>query len=332
MKKFNIPFINCHTHCAMIAFRGLAEDMTLEKWLNDYIWPEEAKNVNPKFVYKNSLLAIKEMKKNNISVFADMYFFEECTAKACEKLKMRAVLGEGILDFKTPSAENAVEALKITEKLLEKYKNNKYVRICVSPHSIYTVSKEILIKTKELAKKYNTIYHIHLSETKKEFDDCVKQNNCTPVEYLNNLNILDNMTLLAHCVYLNDNDIKILSQKRVSVCHCPLSNLKLGSGIAQISKMIGVGINVCLGTDGPASSNRLDILEVGKFAGLLQKGITHDASVLPAKKILEMMSINGLKALHINEINGKTIEDIQKQINNIKDYSFIYNLNINELI
>ena len=330
-KKFNIPFVNCHTHASMIAFRGLAEDMTLDKWLNDCIWPKEAENVNQKFVYKNSLLAIKEMKKNNISIFADMYFFEMETARACEKLKMHAVLGEGILDFKTPSAENSEKALKITRKLLEKYKNNQYIKISVCPHSIYTVSKKTLIKAKELAKKYNSIYHIHLSETKKEFDDCVKKNKCTPVEYLNNLNILDNMTLLAHCVYLTDNDIKILAEKKVNVCHCPHSNLKLGSGIAPISKMIDAGINVCLGTDGPASSNRLDILEAGKFAGLLQKGITNDASVLPGKLILEMMSVNGLKALHINEINGKTIKHIQRQIDEMKDYSFIYNLNINEL-
>jgi 5-methylthioadenosine/S-adenosylhomocysteine deaminase len=330
-KKFNIPFVNCHTHVSMIAFRGLAEDMTLHKWLNDYIWPSEAKNVNEKFVYKNSNIAIKEMRKNHISVFADMYFFEDQTARVCEKLKMHAVLGEGILDFKTPSANTSEDALKITENLLEKYKNNKYIKIAVCPHSIYTVSKKVLIKAKELAKKYNAIYHIHLSETKKEFDDCKNQNNCTPVEYLNNLNILDDMTLLAHCVYLTDNDIKILAEKNVNVCHCPLSNLKLGSGIAQVSKMINAGINVCLGTDGPASSNRLDILEAGKFAGLLQRGITGDASILPGKKILEMMSVNGLKALHINEINGKTINQIQKQIDEISDYSFIYNLNINEL-
>ncbi len=320
-----LPLLNCHTHIAMLAFRGLAEDMPLDKWLNDYIWPNEAKCINSDFVYRNAKKAIIEMQKNKIRAFSDMYFFESSVAKAAIELKMKAVIGEAILNFKTPSANTPEQALEITENLLKKYKNNALISVAVAPHSIYMTSKDILIKAKKLAKKYDAIYHIHASETKKEFDDCKKQNQLTPIQYLKKLNVLDQKSTLAHCVWVTDNDLKIIKNSRSSVIHCPLSNLKLGSGIAPISKMLKIGINVCLGTDGPASSNRLDILEAGKFASLLQKGINLDPTQLPAKKIIEMMTINGMRALNIKSIDKKNIKHVTKIINTIKNYSFIYN-------
>jgi 5-methylthioadenosine/S-adenosylhomocysteine deaminase len=325
---FNFPLVNCHTHAAMVAFRGLAEDVPLREWLEKYIFPMEKEKVNPTFVYEQTKIAIKEMQKNGIKVFCDMYFFEDQVARAAQELKMRVVIGEGILDSPTPSAENPDEALKITENLLNKYKNNTYVSVAVSPHSIYTVSKENLIKAKNLAKKYNAIYHIHLAETKMEFDECLKNNNLTPTAYLDKLGVLDEKTVLAHCVWLNDEDIDIIAKRKSKVAHCPLSNLKLGSGIAPISKMIEKGITVALGTDGAASSNRLDIWEAGKFAALLQKGINHDPTKISAKKAIEIMTINGLKALGINSLEGKSISEIEKEILNIKDFNFLYELNI----
>lgn len=256
----------------MAAFRGVAEDMPLSKWLEEYIWPMEKERVNPEFVYKNAKLAIKEMKQNGIKAFNDMYFFEEEVAKAAEEEKIYAVLGEVLLDFPTPSAKNPEETLEKTEKLLEKYKGNPYISIAVAPHSIYAVSWETLVKAKELASKFNATYHVHLAETKKEFNECKEKNNTTPVEYMNKLGLLDEKTVLAHCIWLTDKDIEILSERKSKVVHCPLSNLKLGSGIASVAKMIEKGIVVALGTDGPASSNRLDIWEAGKIAALLQKG------------------------------------------------------------
>jgi 5-methylthioadenosine/S-adenosylhomocysteine deaminase len=322
--NFNLPLVNAHTHAAMVAFRGMAEDLPLGEWLEKYIWPSEAKLVKPRFVYENTKKAILEMRKNGIEAFCDMYFFEEEVARAAKELKMQVVIGEGILDFPTPSAKNADEALEISEKLLKKYKNDKYVKAAVAPHSIYAVSGKNLVKAKKLARKYNAPFHIHMAETKFEFDQCKKKNKCTPIEYLDRLKILDEKSVLAHCVWVTDEDIKILARRKASVVHCPLSNLKLGSGIAPISKMIAEGVNVCLGTDGPASSNRLDIFEAGKFATLLQKGIANDPTRIPAKMAVEMMTINGMKALGMREIGGKKISDVRKELGKIKDFAFLY--------
>lgn len=329
-KFFTFPLVNAHTHAAMVAFRGMAEDMPLEKWLKEYIWPLEKEKVNPEFVYQNTKIAIREMQKNGIKVFNDMYFFEDQVARAAQDLKMRAVIGEGIFDFPTPSARMPEEALEITEKLLVKYKDNPYVSVAVAPHSIYTVSEKILIKAKELAKKYNTIYHIHLAEIKFEFDECLKKLKLTPAGYLEKLGLLDEKTVLAHCVWLADKDIDILARTNAKVIHCPLSNLKLGSGIAPVAKMLEKGITVALGTDSPASSNRLDIWEAGKVASLLQKGVNQDPTKISAKKAVEMMTINGLKALDINEINAKSISEIEKEFAKTESFNFLYELNVKD--
>ncbi len=323
-RKLSLPLINSHTHAAMVAFRGLAEDLPLKKWLEEYIWPAEKANLTPNFVYKNTKKAISEMKKNGIALFSDMYFFEDEVARAAKELKMPAVIGEVLLDFPTASAKNFDEGLKTTEKLIEKYKNDPLIKVAVAPHSIYAVCENNLIRAKKLAKKHSAILHIHLAETKKEFDDCRKKLNLTPTEYLDKLGLIDSKSVLAHCVWLTDRDIDIIAKRQAKVVHCPLSNLKLGSGIAPIAKMIKKGITVVLGTDGAASSNRLDIWEAGKMAALLQKGITGDPTCIPAKKAIEMMSVNGMKALGIEKIGQKNISKIKSDINMIKDFSFLY--------
>ncbi|MDD2646555.1 MAG: amidohydrolase [Patescibacteria group bacterium] len=328
--KFNLPLVNTHGHAAMLAFRGMAEDVPLDVWLNNYIWPAE-KNITPQFIYKYTDLAIKEMKSNGIKLFCDMYFFAEEVARAAEKNKMPAVIGEGILDFPTPSAKTAEEALLKTEKLLQQYKNHSFIKVSVAPHSIYTVSKDNLLKAKELAKKYNALYQIHCAETKKEVDECLVKNNLTPVAYLDKLGVLDDKTLLAHCVWLTDEDIEIIAKRKAKVSHCPLSNLKLGSGIASVNKMLARGIAVSLGTDGAASSNRLDVWEAGKYTVLLQKGINYDPAILTARQAIEMMTINGLKSLGFDVFLNKTIESWQQKIKENKDYSFLYDRQVNEL-
>lgn len=326
-----LPLVNAHCHAAMVAFRGMAEDLPLKIWLEDYIWPAEKKRVSPSFVYYQTKKAIREMKENGIKVFNDMYFFEKEVARAAKEMKMKVVIGEGMMDFSTPSAKNFSEALKITEDLLKSFRNDPFVSVAVAPHSIYTVAKDNLILAKKLAKRYKAIFHIHLAETKAEFKECKRKNKTTPVGYLEKLGILDEKTVLAHCVWLTNRDIEILAKRKAKVVHCPLSNLKLGSGIAPISKMIERGVTVCLGTDGAASSNRLDIWEAGKFAGLLQKGINHNPSLLPAKEVIKMMTVNGMKSLAIQEIDGKTTSEIEREIEKIKDFSFLYRLNINEM-
>lgn len=329
-QEFRFPLINAHTHAAMIAFRGIAEDIPLQEWLNEYIWPAEKQNINSDFVYNKTKEAILEMQKNGIKVFADMYFFEDRVAEAAKELGMRAVIGAGIIDFSTPETETPEKAFEIAEKLLIKYKNDPLIKVAVAPHSIYAVSEKNLIKAKELAKKYNALLHIHLAETKTEFDECLEKHKMTPVAYLNKLGMLSEKSILAHCVWVTDEDLDIMADKKVNVVHCPLSNLKLGSGIAPIVKMLEKKINVCLGTDGAASSNRLDIWEAGKFAALIQKGTNLDPSKISTKEVVKMMTINGLRALGFSEIDGRKVSDMEKEIEKGNN-NFLYELNSDEV-
>jgi 5-methylthioadenosine/S-adenosylhomocysteine deaminase len=330
-KKFGLPLVNTHTHAAMVGFRGIAEDIPLEEWLQDHIFPAERMNVNAGFVYNQTKVAIKEMRENGIKLFCDMYFFEDEVARAAEEMRMRVVIGEGILDFPTPSAGNSNEALAITERLIKKYKSSDYVSVAVAPHSIYTVAEKTLLKAKALADKYGALYHIHLAETKKEYQDCLSKNGCTPVAYLDGLGLLDDRTVLAHCVWMGDGDIDIIARRKASVVHCPLSNLKLGSGIAPVAQMVGAGINVALGTDGAASSNRLDIWEAAKIGALLQKGLHNDPGLIPAREAVRMATLNGLKALGISRIGSFSAADIEAEFLIFDDFSFLYSLNANEL-
>ena len=321
--KFNLPLINAHCHAAMVGFRGMAEDLPLKNWLNDVIWPLEAKMVTPSFVYEQTKIAIKEMKENGIAAFMDMYFYQDEVARACEEMNMPVVLGEGLIDLKGQEAFD--RDLKETERLLEKYKNHPFIKVSVAPHSPYTVNKDNLIKAKELARKYNTIYQLHVAETKEEVDNSIKEHNLTPVEYLESIGVLDEKTVLIHCVWLTDNDISIIAKNNCKVVHCPLSNLKLGSGIAPVAKLLKAGVIVALGTDGAASSNRLDIWEAGKIAALLQKGINHDPTLLPVQEVVRMMTVNGIKVLGFDSILGKSIEEIGEEIGmEIERVSFIF--------
>lgn len=298
MIKNNIPIVNAHAHAAMFPFKGAGEDLPLDKWLNDVIWPLEAQKVNPDFVYNQTKLAIKEMQDNNIGAFMDMYFYQDQVARACEESKMPVVLGEGLLDIK--GQEFFDRDIEKTIELFEKYKNHPFIKVSVAPHSPYTVNSQNLRKAKDLAKKYNSIYQIHASETKKEVDDSILKNNLTPIEYLESLGVLDEKTVLIHCVHLSDNDISIIAKHNCSVVHCPISNLKLGSGIAPISKLLKAGVNVALGTDGSASCDNLDIKEAGRIASYLQKGVNCNPTELNKEEVYKMMTINGVKALNLD--------------------------------
>lgn len=331
MKKFNLPLVNAHCHSAMVAFRWMAEDLSLKNWLEDYIWPLEAKFVNPDFIYENTKQSILEMKNNWIRLVNDNYFYPEFVAKAAIELKMNYVLGVPIINFPSPWALNWEYWLKLSEELILKYQNNEFVKVAVTPHSIYAVSEELLIQAKELSDKYQTIFHIHLAESKEEFDNCVRDNWCTPTQYLYKLWILNERCILAHCVWLTDEDIDILALTKANVAHCPLSNLKLWSWIAPIAKMIDKWVNVCLWTDWAASSNRLDIWEAGKFAWLLQKWITNNPEVLPTKQIIKIMTINWMRALGFDKLDWLTIEEIENIIDSEDNYNYLYELNICEI-
>lgn len=327
-KKFNLPLINAHAHAAMVGFKGMAEDLPLDKWLNDVIWPLEDKMVNPSFVYEQTKIAIQEMKDNGIAAFMDMYYFEDQVARAAEEMGMPVVLGDGLVDIK--GMDIFEKSLENTKGLLEKYKGHPFIKVSVAPHSPYTVSGPNLIRAKELAKQYGAIYQLHVSETKEEFDNILKEKGLTPIGYLEKLGVLDKKTVLIHCVHLTDNDISIIAKNNCKVVHCPLSNLKLGSGIAPVVKLSKAGVVVALGTDGSASSNRLDIWEAGKFAALLQKGINHDPTLLPVREVIKMMTVNGMKALGLESIDGKSIKEIEKEIEE-GEFGFLYNTQVADI-
>ena len=286
--KLIIPgLINCHTHAAMNAFRGLADDLPLDMWLKKHIWPAEKKNLSPAFAAKWTKQACLEMTAAGITTFADMYFFEEASSKAAQKIWLRMAAGEAILDFRPDS-------FLTTENLLDK-RLSPLISLFIAPHSTYSLNAQNLKKAKKLADKYQLRFAIHGAETKNEKND---------IKYLDRLGVLDQYTIIYHAVWVSDKDIEILAKKNVKVVHCPQSNMKLASGIAPVAKMLQAGIVVALGTDSAASNNTLDMFREMKTAALLAKVNSLDATVLPAKQVFQMATINGAKVLGLEKEIG----------------------------
>ncbi|MEA3464104.1 MAG: amidohydrolase [Patescibacteria group bacterium] len=296
--------INTHTHAAMSYFRGLADDLPLNKWLEKHIWPAEAKFVKPDFIKKASELACLEMIKSGITCFNDMYFFQEETAKVVQKIGMWAILGEVILNFQTPSCQTPGETINKILKLIDKFRENEFVDIAFAPHSIYACNEKVLNRVKELAEENNIAVHIHISETKKEVEDCEKEHNKSPVAYLDKIGFLSDRVIAAHSVWLNENDLEIYKNRGVKVSHCPISNMKLASGIAPLVEMLGHGIAVGLGTDGVASNNALDLFSEMRICALLHKVNKLNPMVMNARKVVKMATVDGAKALGLNNKIG----------------------------
>lgn len=310
--KITMPgLINTHSHVAMTLLRGVGDDQDLQTWLNEYIWPREAK-LNEELVYAGSKLAMAEMIKTGTTTFNDMYFYMEKTAKAVEESGMRALLGYGMIDLFDEKKRKS--ELNETKKFIDKCHNTAdgRVQVAVAPHAPYTCSEEILKESKKLADTHNLKLHIHVSETKQEVTDLQKERNETPFEYLNNIGLLDENTIAAHGVWTTPEEMKILKEKDVSISHNPSSNMKLASGIAPVNNYIKNGINVGIGTDGVSSNNNLDMFSEMKLTALLQKVNTLDPKVLPAKETFDMATKNGAKALGVNsgEIKEGKLADI----------------------
>lgn len=297
-------FINTHTHAAMVLFRGIADDLPLKKWLTEHIWPREAKFLSPEFVYEGTRLACLEMLKSGTTTFNDMYFFTDSIAQAAKELGIRAVIGQGVLDFPTASGSGADEYLEKAEDFITKYHKDELIIPAVAPHAIYTCSKETLLKSKNLALKYNVPVHIHLSETFSEVEECIKKHGKKPVKYLLDIGFLEGKITAAHSVWVDDEEMEIMARYGVSVSHCIESNLKLASGIAPVSKMIEKGIKVTMGTDGAASNNNLDLLEEISIAAKIQKGITSNPTVLDVKTCMKMLTIWAAEALGVEKEIG----------------------------
>ena len=303
--KIALPgLVNTHTHLSMTLFRGLADDLSLDSWLNDHIWPMEA-NLNGEYCYIGALLGAVELIKSGTTTFSDMYFYMEDVARAVEDAGIRACLSYGMIDFGDEDKRKA----ELDENLnLFKNCNNMddgRIKVFLGPHSPYTASKELLIKSRQIADEYNMKIHIHVSETQKEITDSLNEKGLRPFEYLDEIGFLGPDVIAAHCVWLDDREIDIIKKHDVKISHNPCSNMKLASGIAPISKLIENDICVGIGTDGASSNNNLDLIEELKTASLLQKVSTLDPKVLNSDDALAMGTINGARLLGLeNEIGS----------------------------
>ena len=296
--------INTHTHAAMTLFRGVADDLPLQTWLQDHIWPLEARFGNAESVALGTRLAIAEMIRSGTTTFSDMYFFEDEVARAALDAGIRVIIGEGLLDFPTPSIKNPDEGSDYVEAMIKKWKGEEMVGFTVSPHSPYAVSGERIKSFRALAEKHEVPLHIHLSETKFEVEESQKKHQLSPVEYLDTLGVLDENVYAAHCVHLSEKDKDILAKRGVGVSHNPQSNMKLASGIAPVQDLLDRGVVVGLGTDGTASNNNLNMFEEMDVAAKLQKVFTLNAEAINAQTAVEMATINGAKLLGLEDKTG----------------------------
>jgi 5-methylthioadenosine/S-adenosylhomocysteine deaminase len=304
--KLVLPgFINGHTHVPMTLFRGLHDDVTLNDWLYKYIFPAEKKNVNEEFVRWGTRLAAAEQIRAGITTFADMYYFEDAVAEETKAAGMRGVVGETFIDFPAPDNKTEPEMLSYTEKFLKKWQGDPLIHAAVAPHSIYTCSQKTLQDAGALARKYHAPILIHVAEMKKEWEDSQKQNGMSPVQYLDKIGVLGPDVVSAHCIFVDEADRKTLAQRQASCVHNPSSNMMLASGVSPVAELRSAGVAVGLGTDGPAGSNNdLDLMEEMDLAAKLAKITKMDPLAMNAKAVVEMATIEGAKALHMEKEIG----------------------------
>ena len=305
--KILLPgLINTHTHLSMTLFRGLADDLSLDSWLNDHIWPMEA-NLNGNYCYIGALLGAVELIKSGTTTFSDMYFYMEDVARAVDEAGIRAVLSYGMIDF--GDAEKRENEIKENLELFNSCNGmaDGRIKVFFGPHSPYTASEELLVKVRELADEYNMGIHIHVSETQKEINDVSEEKGLRPFEYLDKIGFLGPDVVAAHSVWLSDNEIEIIKKNNVKISHNPCSNMKLASGVAPVSKLIENDICVSIGTDGASSNNNLDLIEELKTASLLQKVSTLDPKVLTSDEAIAMGTIKGAEALGLDSEIGSIV-------------------------
>jgi 5-methylthioadenosine/S-adenosylhomocysteine deaminase len=297
--------INAHTHIPMVLMRGLIDDVTLDDWLRKYIFPAEAKNVTEDFVRWGSRLALAEMIRSGTTTFADMYYFEDAEAEETKAAGLRGFLGETWIDFPAPDNKSEAEMAAYSEKFLKKWQGDPLIHASVAPHSIYTCSEKTLKDSAALARKYHAPILIHVAEMRKEYVDSIAKNGATPVQYLERIEFLGPDVLAAHCIWLDYTDMKILAERQVGCVHNPSSNMMLASGVAPVVDERAAGMRLGLGTDGPSGSNNdLDMMEEMDLASKLQKTYRVDSRALGAKGALEMATIEGARALHMEKEIG----------------------------
>jgi 5-methylthioadenosine/S-adenosylhomocysteine deaminase len=296
--------VNAHTHVPMTLLRGLADDLRLDVWLMGFMMPVERQFVSPEFVRLGTQIACLELIRSGVTCFADMYYFEEHVARATAEIGLRAVCAQSILKFPTPDASFFEESLAAAQQFIAKWKGHPLIIPSIGPHAAYTCTEEILRATAALALKYDVPLQIHIAETALEEENSRKEYDMPVVPYLKKLQLFDAKVLAAHCVHLDDGEISTLQHYHTGVAHNPSSNLKLASGFAPVMKMLETGLDVGIGTDGPASNNDLDMFEEIRLAALLAKNVSEDPTALPARTALSMATRLGANALHIGHLTG----------------------------
>ncbi len=296
--------VNAHTHVPMTLLRGLADDLRLDVWLLGYMMPVEREFVSPEFVRLGTLLAAAELIRSGVTAFADMYYFEEEVARATAEAGLRAVASQTVLKFPSPDAASYEEGLARAEAFIQTWKDHPLIVPAVAPHAPYTTTPEILQACAALALRYDVPLHIHLSETALEVENMRRETGMPVIPYVKKQGLLEAKVIAAHCVHIDEGEMRTLRNHNAGVAHNPSSNLKLASGIAPVPKMLEVGVKVGIGTDGPASNNDLDMFEEVRLAALLAKGASGDPTAVPAPTALLMATRMGAEALHIGHLTG----------------------------
>jgi 5-methylthioadenosine/S-adenosylhomocysteine deaminase len=292
--------VNTHTHAPMVLYRGLADDLPLMEWLNDYIFPAEAKTVSPEFVRAGTRLAALEMIESGTTTFADMYYFEEEIAQETRRAGLRAVLGQTVIQFPVADAKTPADALARAETFITAFKGDPLITPAVAPHAIYTLDGPTLRAARELSTRHGVPTLIHVAESKDETRVAQERRAASPVAYLESLGFLGQGVVAAHGVWVTEADIQTLRMRGVGVSHNPESNMKTASGVAPVPAYVRAGVPVGLGTDGAASNNDLDMFEAMRVAALLHKHEAEDPAVLPARTVLEMATIRGARVLGLD--------------------------------
>lgn len=297
--------INTHTHVPMGLFRGIADDLDLQEWLTQYIFPAEAKNVNEAFVRAGTRLGLAEFIRGGTTTYCDMYYFEDAIAEETAKAGVRGVLGETVIDFPAPDNKTFDAGLAYTESFIKKWQGHKLITPAVAPHAPYTVSEENLMKARKLSDKLSAPLVIHLAEANTETEFIQqKHKGLRPIEFVEKIGFLNNRTIAAHVIQANESEIEILKRREVGVAHNPQSNMKLAAGIAPIPQMLKQNLRLGLGTDGAASNNDLSLWEEMDTAAKLHKIATGDPKVVSAKEVFAMATIGGARALHMEDSIG----------------------------
>jgi 5-methylthioadenosine/S-adenosylhomocysteine deaminase len=296
--------INAHTHVPMTLLRGLADDLRLDVWLMGYMMPVEREFVSPGFVRLGTMLACAEQIRSGVTTFNDMYYYEEHVAEAAAVVGMRAVCGQTVMKFRAPDAASYEDSLQMAREFIQRWKDHPLIVPAVSPHAPYTCTAEILHATAELAKEFDVPLHTHLAETSFEVENIRNEHGIPVIPYVKKQGLLDAKVIAAHCVHVDPGEIRTLQHAKAGVSHNPSSNLKLASGFAPVVKMLEAGLNVGIGTDGPASNNDLDMFEEVRLAAFIAKAVTNDPTSLPAPWALLMATRLGAQALHIGHLTG----------------------------